>query len=81
LTPTNAHLGPDLSIFCMDISGSMGVTQEVSDIQGEWNNLKMKYTGNRAAQVFFFFLLFSSFFFFFFPSKPSMNIGSNKTYF
>lgn len=38
------------AIFCMDISGSMGVTHEVSDIQGEWNNLKMKHTGKAAVQ-------------------------------
>jgi len=39
-----------LAIFCMDISGSMGATHEVIDIQGEWNQLKMKHTGKAATQ-------------------------------
>jgi len=44
----------------MDISGSMDTSQEVSNIQGEWNNLKLKHTGVEAIQVFLF--LFFSFF-------------------
>jgi len=49
-----AHPGNDgrdtMAIFCVDISGSMGTEHEVSDIQGEWNQLKMKHTGQASAQ-------------------------------
>lgn len=46
-----AHSGAGtLAVFCMDISGSMSATHEVSNLQGEWNQLKMKHAGTTSAQ-------------------------------
>jgi len=49
--PDNKKKGAGtLAIFCLDISGSMETGHEVIDIQGAWNQAKVKHTGQKAIQ-------------------------------